>query len=69
MKLNVLLMCRTSRPCVFAAAFKGIQIAPEVCLSAPDAMELLVKGHIPPLVLDFDLPGAVRLPACAHDFF
>jgi CheY-like chemotaxis protein len=67
MKLNVLLMCRNQPSLrVLAAAFKGIQIAPEVCLSAPDAMELLVKGHYSALVLDFDLPGAVRVARMAR---
>jgi CheY-like chemotaxis protein len=67
MKLNVLLMCRNQPALrILAAAFAGAGIAPEVCLSAPDAMELLVKGHYSALVLDFDLPGAVQVARMAR---
>ncbi len=67
MKLNVLLMCRNQPSLrVLATAFQGIQIEAEVCLSAPDAMELLVKGHYSALVLDFDLPGAAQVASMAH---
>jgi CheY-like chemotaxis protein len=62
MKLNVLLMCRNQPSLrILAAAFNGIGIDPEVCLSAPDAMDLLVKGHYSAIVLDFDMPGAVQV--------
>ena len=67
MKLNVLLMCRNQPSLrVLAAAFQGIQIEPEVCLSAPDAMELLVNGHYSAMVLDFDMPGAAQVARMAR---
>jgi CheY-like chemotaxis protein len=67
MKQNALLMCRNQPSLrILAAAFQGIQIEPEVCLSAADAMELLVKGHYSALVLDFDLPGAAQVARMAH---
>ncbi len=67
MKLNVLLMCRNQASLrILGTAFHGIGIEPEVCLSAPDAMELLVKGHYSALVLDFDLPGAVQVARMAR---
>jgi ActR/RegA family two-component response regulator len=62
MKLNVLLMCRNQPALrILANAFNGIGVGPEVCLSAPDTMEWLVKGHYSALVLDFDLPGASQV--------
>jgi CheY-like chemotaxis protein len=67
MKLNVLLMCRNQPSLrVLAGAFQAMQIEPEVCLSAPDAMDLLVNGHYSALVLDFDLPGAAQVARMAH---
>jgi CheY-like chemotaxis protein len=67
MKLTVLLMCRNQTSLrILGTAFHGIGIEPEVCLSAPDAMELLVKGHYSALVLDFDLPGAVQVARMAR---
>jgi CheY-like chemotaxis protein len=62
MKLNVLLMCRNQPSLrILATAFNGIGIDPQVCLSAPDAMEVLVNDHYSAIVLDFDLPGAVQV--------
>jgi CheY-like chemotaxis protein len=67
MKLNVLLMCRNQTSLrILATAFTGVGIEPEVCLAAPDAMELLVNGHYSALVLDFDLPGALQVARMAR---
>ena len=67
MKLNVLLMCRNQPSLrILATAFAGVGIEPEVCLNAPDAAELLAKGHYSALVLDFDLPGAVQVARMAR---
>ena len=55
-------MCRNQPSLrILANAFHGIGVDPEVCLSAPDTMEWLVKGHYSALVLDFDLPGAAQV--------
>jgi CheY-like chemotaxis protein len=67
MKLNALLMSRDqpSRR-VLAAALDEFEIEPHICLSAPEAMELLMHGHYTALVLDFVLPGAAQVAKMAR---
>ena len=67
MKLNALLMCRNQQSLrVLAEALDELEIAQEVCLSAPEAMELLVRKHYSALVLDFDIPAAAQVARIAR---
>jgi CheY-like chemotaxis protein len=67
MRLNALLMCRDQESLqVLAAALDELEIEQEVCLSAPEAMELLLQGHYSALVLDFDLPAAAQVARMAR---
>ena len=38
----------------------------EVCLSAPEALDLTVQRHYSALVIDFDLPGAATVARMAR---
>lgn len=67
MRLNALLMCRNQDALrTLAAALDELGIEQQVCLSAPEAMELLMKQHYSALVLDFDLPAAVQVARTAR---
>jgi hypothetical protein len=67
MRLNALLMCREQQSLrALAAALDELAIEQEVCLSAPQAMELLMQGHYSALVLDFDLPAAAQVARVAR---
>jgi hypothetical protein len=67
MRLSALLMCRDQESLrVLAAALDELAIEQEICLSAPAAMELLMKGHYSALVLDFDLPAAAQVARTAR---
>jgi CheY-like chemotaxis protein len=67
MRLNALLMCRDQESLrVLAAALNELAIEQEACLSAPEAMELLVQEHYSALVLDFDLPAAAQVARMAR---
>ena len=67
MRLNALLMCRDQDSLrVLAAALDEMGIEQEVCLSVPEAVELLMRGHYSALVLDFDLPAAAQLARMAR---
>jgi CheY-like chemotaxis protein len=43
-----------------------LQVEQEVCLSADEAVEMLVQGQYSALVLDFDLPGASQVARLAR---
>ena len=67
MRLNVLLMCREPQSLrVLAAAMDKLGIEQEVCLSAPQAMELLAQRSYSALVVGFDLPTAGPLVRLAR---
>lgn len=67
MKLNALLLT-SDQPClrVITAALDELEIEPDDCPSAQEAMERLVQGHYSALVLDFDLPGAAQVAKLAR---
>jgi len=66
-KLNALLLC-SDQPSlrVITAALDELEIEPEACLSAQEAMERLVQGYYSALVLDFDLPAAAQVAKLAR---
>jgi hypothetical protein len=67
MAFNALLMCREHHSLgVLTAAMDERGIEQEVCLSAADAMELIVQGRYSALVLDFDLEGAAQVARLAR---
>ncbi|MBZ5596973.1 MAG: PilZ domain-containing protein [Acidobacteriia bacterium] len=67
MRLNALLMCRDRESLrVLATALHELRVEPQVCLSAPEAMELLMRGHYSALLLDFDLPAAAQVARIAR---
>ncbi len=67
MAFNALLMCREQQSLrVVAAALDELEIEREVCLSASEAMELMMQGHYSALVLDFDLPRAALVARLAR---
>ncbi|HVO80465.1 MAG TPA: PilZ domain-containing protein [Terriglobales bacterium] len=67
MRLNALLMCRDQHSLrVLAAALEELDIEQEICLSAPEAMELLMQGHYSLVVIDFDLPAAAQVARIAR---
>lgn len=67
MKLNALLMCREHEAMqVLVSALEELGIDEEVCVSGPQAMELLALGHYSTLVVDFDLPGAAQVVKMAR---
>jgi hypothetical protein len=67
MKLNALLVSQ-HRPSlrVLAALLDVLQIEHQTCVSAGEAVELLVQGHHSALMLDFDLPGAGQVARMAR---
>jgi CheY-like chemotaxis protein len=67
MKLNALLMCREHESLrMLVAALEELEIDDEVCVSEPEAMELMALGYYSALVVDFDLPGAAQLAHMAR---
>lgn len=67
MKLNALLMSKDQPALrVLAVALDRLEIERQICLSAAEAMELLVQGHYSALVLDFALPGAAQVAKMAR---
>ena len=67
MALNALLMCQQQQSLRgLATALDEFEIEQEVCLSASEAMELIMQGHYSALVLDFDLPGAAMVAGMAR---
>jgi len=67
MALNALLMCREEQALrVLGTALEEVEMEPEVCVSAPEALDLTVVRHYSALVLDFDLPGAATVARMAR---
>jgi CheY-like chemotaxis protein len=67
MKRNALIMCRQQPPLrILAGLLDELSVEQEVCLSADEAVEMLVQGHYSALVLDFDLPGASQVARLAR---
>ncbi|HKS76543.1 MAG TPA: PilZ domain-containing protein [Terriglobales bacterium] len=59
MKRTALLMCRNQSSLrLLAELLDQLQIEPELCFSADEAMELVLEDHYSALILDFDLPQA-----------
>ena len=67
MALNALLMC-SEEPVlrILGTALEEVEMEPEVCMSAPEALDLTVVRHYSALVLDFDLPGAAIVARMAR---
>ena len=67
MRLNALLVCREPQSLrVLAAAMDTLEVEQEVCVSAPQALELLAQRFYSALVVDFDLPTAGQLVRLAR---
>jgi len=67
MAFNALLMCWEQQSLrVLAAALDDLDIEHEVCVSASEAMESMMRGHYSALVLDFDVPGASQVARMAR---
>jgi len=67
MALNGLLMCREEAALrILGKALEKVEMEPEVCLSAPEALDLTVLRLYSALVLDFDLPGAAIVARMAR---
>jgi CheY-like chemotaxis protein len=67
MALNALLMCREDEALrTLGKALHQVQMEPEVCLSAPEALDLTVLRLYSALILDFDLPGAAIVARMAR---
>jgi CheY-like chemotaxis protein len=67
MKLNALLMCREHASLgMLVGALEELEIDEQVCVSEPEAMELLALGYYSALVVDFDLPGAAQVARMAR---
>jgi CheY-like chemotaxis protein len=61
MSVNALLMCRDQSTIrLVKAALEELGIEAEACVSASEAMELLVRKHYSALIVDLDLPAAVQ---------
>ena len=67
MAFNALLMCR-EQPALRAlgTALDEVEMEREVCLSAPEALDLTVLKQYSALVLDFDLSGAATVARMAR---
>ena len=67
MAFNALLMC-SQEPVlrVLGTALEEVEMEPEVCVSAPEALDLTVVRHYSALVLGFDLPGAATVARMAR---
>jgi DNA-binding NarL/FixJ family response regulator len=67
MAFNALLMCREEKHLrVLGKALDEVAMEQEVCLSAPEALDLTVQRHYSALVIDFDLPGAATVARMAR---
>jgi ActR/RegA family two-component response regulator len=67
MAFNALLMCREEKHLrVLGKALDEVGMEQEVCLSAPEALDLTVQRHYSALVVDFDLPGAATVARMAR---
>jgi ActR/RegA family two-component response regulator len=67
MRLNALLVCREPQSLrVLAAAMDTLGIEQEVCVSAPQALELLAQRFYSALMVDFDLLTAAQLVRLAR---
>ncbi len=67
MRLNALLMCRDHESLrMLVRALDELDIDEEVCVSEPEAMELLALGHYSALVVDFDVAGAAQVARMAR---
>jgi ActR/RegA family two-component response regulator len=67
MGFNALLMCREEKHLrVLGKALDQVGMEQEVCLSAPEALDLTVQKHYSALVLDFDLPSAATVARMAR---
>lgn len=67
MKLNALLMCREQEALrMLVGALDELGVEEELCVSEPEAMELLALGYYSALVVDFDLPGAAQVARLAR---
>ena len=60
-------MCRDEHVLrVLGTALDEVEMEPEVCVSAPEALDLTVVRHYSALILDFDLPGAATVARMAR---
>jgi hypothetical protein len=67
MAFNALLMCREEHALrILGKALDEVAMEQEVCLSAPEALDLTVQRHYSALVIDFDLPGAATVARMAR---
>jgi len=67
MKLNALLMGGEHDSLrMLVGALDELEIDEQVCVSEPEAMELLALGHYSALVVDFDLSGAGQVARMAR---
>jgi hypothetical protein len=67
MAFNALLMCREQPALrVLGTALVKVSMEQEICVSAPEALDLTVIRHYSALVLDFDLPGAATVARMAR---
>jgi DNA-binding NarL/FixJ family response regulator len=67
MAFNALLMCREQQALHdLGKALDKVDMVQEVCLSAPEALDLTVVKQYSALVLDFDLPGAATVARIAR---
>jgi CheY-like chemotaxis protein len=67
MNVNALLMCREQEALqMLVGALDELEIEEEICVSEPEAMELLAVGYYSAVVVDFDLPGAAQVARLAR---
>ena len=67
MAFNALLMCREEQALrILGKALDEVGMEQEVCISAPEALDLTVQRHYSALVIDFDLPGAATVARMAR---
>jgi hypothetical protein len=67
MAFNALLMCREEQALrILGNALDEVAMEQEVCISAPEALDLTVQRHYSALVIDFDLPGAATVARMAR---
>jgi PilZ domain len=67
MAFNALLMCREQQALrALGTALDEVEMEQELCLSAPEALDLTVLRYYSALILDFDLPGAATVARMAR---
>lgn len=67
MALNALVMCGDNHSLrLLEKALDEVEMDPEVCPSAPEALDRTVVQHYSALILDFDLPGAAIVARMAR---